>query len=137
MRDHGTPHALGSNPDNPAKNPRKFPHRDRLPIRDFNHTAMKQLKPNNASAMIHSDPDTGLWGASEIKVGSTPTLDFRQVGSFLEKFGDDASLRGSHPFDSSSAAMKIIARVPRRLWVEFLLYTTAAIAIQILCIAIK
>jgi hypothetical protein len=98
---------------------------------------MKHLRSIELTAMIHSDPDTGLWGASEIKVGSTPTLDFRPDGSFLEKFGKEATIRGSHPFDSSSAAMRIIARVPRRLWVEFVLYTTAAIAIQILCIAVK
>jgi hypothetical protein len=36
-----------------------------------------------------------------------------------------------------SDAMKTIAKIPLRLWVEFTLYTLTAIAIQILCHLLK
>lgn len=97
---------------------------------------MKHLKTIETAAMIHADSVTDIWGYSKISVGPTPTRDFRTDASCLEKAWGETSIRSSGQFDSSSAAMQTIARVPRHLWVELALYTIATIAIQILCIAI-
>ena len=98
---------------------------------------MKNLQSIEVSEMIHHKPDTTPLVYSGINVFSNPAIDPGSSGFRLEGSGGDASNRGSIRFDSTPTGVKTFAGVPRRLWVEFLLYTIATIAIQILCIVAK